>query len=601
MNRTKTKPHKKTHHPKHKKTTASKSLCLEILRKKYTDTKVHLLSNSQKQKLVDAFNKPICGSIRKTASTSNDITYFDLFKLFSGFDHRRQQPYLVFIKGGFVRDIIQGKAIDDIHDIDLVYTKPFNTVRYGKYGLNASNIQYTSFKDTTNQYYYIKIGSDTKGNHSVDCTFTPLHEYVQLEAPVNMMMINVTYLHGSCTNELGCVYDISGSGWRHAKHHIWDAPSYSTLRCEEWLIAAKLWRMLKFQHRGYSVPLDTKKYIYTYWLKHHLRFPDYNWNNIWHKQFATAGGTLKETVENTKKAVHEMFLRVSSDFAELKFNVAKAVEFVNMLIVHNMLTIPSRLKDLCKIRTHKKIIKFTQRKSAKLNSSVEEVAMNNKDIQDVIQYFTHMRSVKHMTVPMLFDTVEELMKVNLITTFPILTLHNVPLNQIYSYQPSYTYPELSTLGKRKCRVFPLRDSTKVTLDNELQQTPLSSITTSTKHHSLKELLKYTLNLPNIAHVGLCGKTIENMIRHTTVLLSSVDIVVACSIDVHSSVRTSLIEWCKANNVQCEESSKVLQLNNHRLCVVDEHAIAKHTSLLVDIAHGAFVETQPDALLNVLHA
>ena len=296
-----------------------------------------------------------------------------------------------------------------------------------------------------------------------------------------------------------------------------------------------------------------------------------------------------------------MFLRVSSDFAELKFNVAKAVEFVNMLIVHNMLTIPSRLKDLCKIRTHKKIIKFTQRKTAKLNSSVEEVTLNNKDIQNVIQYFTHMRSVKHMTVPMLFDTVEELMKVNLITTFPILTLLNVPLNQIYSYQPSYTYPELSTLGKRKCRVFPLRDSTKAALENALQQTPLSSITTSTKHHSLKELLKYTLNLPNIAHVGLCGKTIENMIQHTTVLLSSVDIVVACSIDVHSSVRTSLIEWCKANNVQCEESSKVLQLNNHRLCVVDEHAIAKHTSLLVDIAHGAFVETQPDALLNVLHA
>ena len=307
---------------------------------------------------------------------------------------------------------------------------------------------------------------------------------------------------------------------------------------------------------------------------------------------------MNETVELTKKAVHRLFTLVISDFSELKFKVSKALEFVKMLIVHNMLTVPSRLRDLRRINTHRKIITFTKRKSAKLNSSVEELTMNNPEINELLQYLNHILSLKHMTTSLLFDTVEMLLKVNLITTFPIITLLHVAPSQAQSYKPLYTYPELSK--DTPCLIFPLRESSKTTLANVFEHNQLSAVTPASKPISMAQLFNKLLHIAHVKKVCLYGTVVDDMIQHNTVLYQNMRVAVLAQQNVLSLVHSSIVEWCASNKVLCNVSGADIHLGKHRLRVIDETKLNNEGSLILDITRNAFIELQPNALSSVLN-
>ena len=263
-----------------------KTPCELQLKRAYPKLSLHLLSSTIQQALRDKFNQIIPFSKIGDKTGKEGITYFELFQALSGFDYVKQQPYIVMIKGGFVRDLVQGKSLDDIHDIDVVYTKPYEKVLYGKQGLLALNVKHNRYKDKDSDYYFLKIGQETTvgTEQSVDCTHLDLttSDYSHYEAPVNTLMINVSQSIHNTKNTLQYIYDITGQGYEHAKRRVWDVPSEDLLDNKSspgkfWLSHAKLWRMLKFQLRGYTVSATCKRHIYDYWLHHYLELPLYNW------------------------------------------------------------------------------------------------------------------------------------------------------------------------------------------------------------------------------------------------------------------------------------------------------------------------------------
>ena len=115
--------------------------CERMLRTVYPTLKVHMLPKHVTRQLNQLMDQPIPHSIRKNSHTyttdlisppaRTHLTYRELFRIFSGYaptpntrtghtEFTPRVPYLVLLKGGCVRDIVQGKSIADIHDIDFI-------------------------------------------------------------------------------------------------------------------------------------------------------------------------------------------------------------------------------------------------------------------------------------------------------------------------------------------------------------------------------------------------------------------------------------------------------------------------------------------------
>ena len=131
--------------------------CERILRRVYPTLRVHPLTSSIKEALVQKFKQRIPFSKWGDKTGKQGITYWELFRALSGYNHKKNEHHLVLIKGGFVRDIVQGKSLDEIHDVDVVHTKPFGQARFGNNGLGVLKVKYTPISDAESKYYYMKI------------------------------------------------------------------------------------------------------------------------------------------------------------------------------------------------------------------------------------------------------------------------------------------------------------------------------------------------------------------------------------------------------------------------------------------------------------
>ena len=111
---TKKPPHKKPRPHRPPRQLLSKAPpCERILRRVYPTLRVHPLTSSIKEALVQKFKQRIPFSKWGDKTGKQGITYWELFRALSGYNHKKNEHHLVLIKGGFVRDIVQGKSLDE--------------------------------------------------------------------------------------------------------------------------------------------------------------------------------------------------------------------------------------------------------------------------------------------------------------------------------------------------------------------------------------------------------------------------------------------------------------------------------------------------------
>lgn len=490
--------------------------CKCILQRTYPSLKIHALPADIHEKLSRKFDSTIPFSVRGDKTGKHGITYWQLFRALSGYNYKKKEPHLVLIKGGFVRDLVQGKSLDTIHDIDVVHTKPFNQALYGNDGIHMLNVQYQSHKDTETKYYYMKIGmkSEEGDDHSVDCTYTALDGFNHYESPVNMMMLNVSVMadkdhpmHAS----LNTVYDLSGRGWHHAKKKIWDAPDALTLKDRFWLSSGKLWRMLKFQFRGYTIPSSTKKEIYSYWLKEYQNVPLYNWDNPWHKHFGGNGAHLAQAINNTRVAVVNVFRMVANDLTELGMDRVASQMFYVMLLEMNAVTVASRLRDLKRMKIYFKKLRYTKGSVRSLSSSVEHISKNNGDIKRLCDIL--LSKSKLTTHKQFCAYAELLLHTNLITTFPIVTFFP-PVNP---HALAYTFPVYQCVGERNVLCYPFAAHTTKKVENAFVNIDIPCVATKSRSRT-KITLHSMLHTKQSAGTRcfVLGADCKRMVQHSIV-------------------------------------------------------------------------------------
>lgn len=409
------------------------SIYEHTLRTIYPQTKVHVLDASIKKKLTAKFNNIIPHSVRPGKTDKEGLTYFELFRVLSGSDDRKNPPHMVFLKGGMVRDIVEGKSIDEINDVDIIFTRPFKQVKFGKPGLNVANASYVSSKDASRNYYYIKVGvDDAKHTHhqSVDGTnaiFTP-DNYSHYESPLNTLFINVTQ-NRNHPNELDRVYDLTGVGWKHAKQKLWTVPSEKCMVDPDWLKNAKLWRCLKFQLRGYTVPKNVLRHIYAYWMNPHAEIDAFNWDNIWGK--VGLNDSKKHSAEVLQHNLVRLFAIVCQNFRQLAYTPHHAAAFCKLLLRHNAFTVISRLNDLRKIRTHHKTLKHSK-KPSRLSSRITEDSTQNTEVHFLLNYVEKEGNRTLTTIPYIFNLVLLLVDMHVLTTFHHMSLRYKLLPEMVS-------------------------------------------------------------------------------------------------------------------------------------------------------------------------
>ena len=390
---------------------------ISILKEYYSYLETTTLSNKIHDALVQKFSLKIPSSgIKK----NEDITYFELFKALSGYDHKNNRPHIVLLKGGTVRDIVQN-GISENHDVDIVHTKPFNQARYGTNGLNTLNVYYKAHKDSSSNYYYIRVGSNSK--NCVECTQAFFGNIFQYESPANSLFIDVTQygVHASSNTVQPFIIDIFGIGLQQARNKVWDVPSKDLLsdHTGEWVRQSKLWRMIKFGLRGYTISLELKKYIYEFWLNTHMELATYNWAHIWYKLGLEVFPTTN-TSEMMYNAVKTLFAYVEKDFQNIHFKSRHAADFCSMLIIHDVLPLRSRLKDLSKIRKHNKTVKFKKKK--RLSKSVKLTAEDIKEVDNICKDIHIQSAKKKASIHTVFEYVEKLVQDDVLTTYPVLSI-----------------------------------------------------------------------------------------------------------------------------------------------------------------------------------
>ena len=303
--------------------------------------------------------------------------------------------------------------------IDIIHTKPFNQARYGNNGLNTKGVYYKAHKDSSTNYYYIKVGRNTKT--CVECTQAFFDKDYQYESPANSLLIDVTQYSRASNQVQHFIFDIFGNGIKDAQDKVWDIPSAELMRNNMWVSQSKLWRMIKFGLRGYTTPVETKKYIYEYWLNTHMELPEHNWAHIWFKLGLEVFPTTN-TREMMRLAVKTLFAHVEKDFNEIGFNSMNVSDFCSMLIIHDVLPLTSRVNDLGKIKTYKRSLKLKKKKIVRLSKSVKLTTEGIKEVDKICGQI-HMQSIKkNASIHNMFQYVDDLVQQDILTTYPILSL-----------------------------------------------------------------------------------------------------------------------------------------------------------------------------------
>jgi hypothetical protein len=229
---------------------------IKLLFNKFT-INIQKLDSNDNNKIFNKLNKPI------PECCQSDITYLQILeKLSDNFE----KP--IFIVGGAVRDFMKTKNTDNMNDIDINYTIDPSKIESLLSNLNINHY----FKDDRN---YIRIGPKTRadyleGFYITNQTYNPN----MMECKMNSLMF--TFIN----NQVYFIDLFNGEGLYQAINNIWEAP---TIKYDEWFNNQPklLWRLLKFELRGYIVPVETKKAVYNYWIINNDKIKDYYWENMW--------------------------------------------------------------------------------------------------------------------------------------------------------------------------------------------------------------------------------------------------------------------------------------------------------------------------------
>ena len=177
----------------------------------------------------------------------------------------------IFIVGGAVRDYMTTKSIETMNDIDINYTIDPMEIDSVLSTLPIKEM----YRDERN---YIRIGPKSGGDYLEGFNINPFQtEPYQLECKMNSLMFMIDYKDDKYIINLVDLFE--GEALRQALNKIWEAPSTDY---DSWLIYTRvmLWRLLKFELRNYTVPLETKKAVYQYYINDD-NISDYTWQNLW--------------------------------------------------------------------------------------------------------------------------------------------------------------------------------------------------------------------------------------------------------------------------------------------------------------------------------
>ena len=177
----------------------------------------------------------------------------------------------IFIVGGAVRDYMVTKSIETMNDIDINYTIHPTEIDNALIDLPIKKL----YKDERN---YIRIGPKSRADYLEGFYINPLQsKSYELECKMNSLMFMIDYKNDEYIINLVDLF--GGEALTQALSKIWEAP---TTDYNMWLNAnPKLFsRLLKFELRGYTVPLETKRAVYQYYIDD-INITIYSWQNLW--------------------------------------------------------------------------------------------------------------------------------------------------------------------------------------------------------------------------------------------------------------------------------------------------------------------------------
>jgi len=239
---------------------------------------------------------------------TDNTTYYNILSLLS-----KQFTKPIFIVGGAVRDVITSRNTENMNDIDINYT--IGNTEAKKILIDMKTIN----EFHSDERGYIRVGPKSRNDYleGFYINSTTYNDY-SLECPMNSLMIYVK------ENDLYLIDLFGGKALDDVRNRIWQSP---TNDYDKWLTHQKklIWRMLKFRLRGYTVPLDTKKNVYNYWISKQNDIDIYYWQNIW--------WTLNPS------EIQQVFKIVFDDCEELQINPRTFVE----ILINNELLIPNKI------------------------------------------------------------------------------------------------------------------------------------------------------------------------------------------------------------------------------------------------------------------
>jgi hypothetical protein len=199
---------------------------------------------------------------------NESITYATIFEKLSN-----NWSIPIFIIGGSVRDYMTTKSIGMMNDIDISYTIHPTLVHEA-----LAPLPITSFYK--NEKNYIRIGPKHRNDHIEGFYRNPFENFdYQLECKMNSLMFMIDYKDGEYIIHL--VDFFGGEALEQAEHKIWEAPTTNyTLWLKSFDNNNLLWRLLKFELRGYTVPLETKRAVYQHFI-HDSNIREHTWQKMW--------------------------------------------------------------------------------------------------------------------------------------------------------------------------------------------------------------------------------------------------------------------------------------------------------------------------------
>ena len=468
----------------------------KALRKRFRDQKI-------------PYSRRLIGKPGLDPEDANWVSYKELFDMLSGRDHKTKTFYSTCIKGGFVRDLVCGVPVDEIRDLDMTFDKPLNRIQYGvPYGLIHRNVNFRPTKVKADGFFLLQVGDEKKRPVPMaDGTLPVKHQQVEakfdklpwqtedLDAPMNSLILHV----GRDLKELDRVYDITGHGYTQAKKRVWTWPDPKMAENAKWMEAKKLWRMLKFAKRGYTVPAPVRKAIYAHWLVRGDAedFHFQNWKSPW-RDIATV------PAREVGDLCRWLLSHLGEDFAALDLPTIDAVRLVKLMVEKSMLTVPSQFAYLVE---YKQLAKTNERISEQLRTKVQ--ASNNPDIQ---QLYTRLDALvgRRATGPVdVFQYVHKMLDVGLITTYPIRSdFSEYRVHKGLKQHPLVGFPEAPTATDPAWR-YPLSETAAADMreafDAHTVPTSLKS-KTPTLAHVLSALTAHA----DVQAVHLAGPFVESL-------------------------------------------------------------------------------------------